>query len=97
MKIFVSLSIHEGGPLPLLEAMSCGVFPIVTNTGFSFDVISNPNYGSVISPFQRPNFVVELILNMYHSVEFKRDILRAQAGKYSFKRLASTILRSFDQ
>ena len=96
MKVFVSLSIHEGGPLPLLEAMSCGVFPIVTNTGFSFDVVSSPDFGSVISPFQRPEVVIEFISNIYYSREFDRETLRNQASQFSFNRLASTILRSLE-
>ena len=37
---FCSVSLHEGGPVPLLESMSCGVTPVVTNTGFTFDVMS---------------------------------------------------------
>lgn len=45
--IFASPSICEGGPFPLLEAMACGVWPIVSNTGFAHDLISPGRTGRV--------------------------------------------------
>ena len=54
MKVFVSLSIHEGGPLPVLESMCCGAYPIITNTGFAFDVLKGCQYGDLIDPFTPP-------------------------------------------
>jgi len=50
--IFVSTSKIEGGPVPLLEALSSNIFPIVTDTGFARDVLSrcdNRQCGLILS------------------------------------------------
>jgi glycosyltransferase involved in cell wall biosynthesis len=46
--IFLSLSNLEGGPIPLIEAMNCGMFPIATNTGFARDVIDDGHNGRIL-------------------------------------------------
>ena len=45
MKIFLSLSSLEGGPIPLLEAMMSNCFPVITNVGFCSDVVKNGKNG----------------------------------------------------
>jgi len=45
MDIFVSASKLEGGPIPLIEAMMCNVFPVVSNTGFAPDIIRHGENG----------------------------------------------------
>ena len=47
-KIFLSLSNLEGGPVPLIEAMSMGVYPIATKTGFAPDLINSKQSGILI-------------------------------------------------
>ena len=47
-KIFLSLSNLEGGPVPLIEAMSMGVYPIATKTGFAPDLIRSKQSGTLI-------------------------------------------------
>ncbi len=47
-KIFLSLSNLEGGPVPLIEAMSMGAYPIATKTGFAPDLISSKKSGILI-------------------------------------------------
>ncbi len=46
--IFLSLSNLEGGPVPLIEAMQMGVYPVVTQTGFAPDLIKSENEGIII-------------------------------------------------
>lgn len=46
--LFLSLSRLEGGPMPLIESMSMGVFPIATDTGFARDIIVEGENGIVI-------------------------------------------------
>jgi len=62
--IFISLSDLEGGPIPLLESMRFGLWPIVTDTGFARDVIDNRINGNLIdfpvSVVQISNFVREV-------------------------------------
>ena len=47
--IFLSLSNLEGGPVPLIEAMAMGVYPIATKTGFALDLIVQQSNGQLIS------------------------------------------------
>lgn len=47
--IFLSLSIQEGGPLPLLESMACDLIPVVTDTGYAPDLIQDGLNGFLIS------------------------------------------------
>lgn len=47
--IFLSLSIQEGGPLPLLESMACDLIPVVTETGYAPDLIQDGLNGYLIS------------------------------------------------
>jgi glycosyltransferase involved in cell wall biosynthesis len=66
MKLFLSFSFIEGGPIPLLEAMSCGVYPIATKTGFAEDVITYNN-GSVIEINDPIDNIVNLITFLMNS------------------------------
>ena len=47
-KVFLSLSNLEGGPIPLLDALSCGMYGVATDTGFARDVIKPDINGSVV-------------------------------------------------
>ncbi len=47
--IFLSLSLQEGGPLPLLESMACDLIPVVTETGYAPDLIQDGLNGFLIS------------------------------------------------
>jgi len=95
MKIFVSLSIHEGGPLPVLESMCCGAYPIVTNTGFAFDVIRPIVDGTLVDPFRSCDYYSMLIKQKFLSDSWDPYAMRERASLYSFKALASKILGIF--
>ena len=99
MKIFVSLSIHEGGPLPVLESMCCGAYPIVTNTGFAFDVLNNFSYSDLIDPFIDSDKVCNLIKDRFFADYWDKQSIRKHASKFSFKSLANLMhqiaLKSF--
>jgi len=45
-RFYMSLSNYEGGPLSLLEAMMCGAYPLVTQTGFSLSVLGSEAVGA---------------------------------------------------
>ena len=38
----------EGGPIPLIEALNCGMFAIATDTGFARDIIADGINGKII-------------------------------------------------
>lgn len=46
--IFLSLSSLEGGPIPLLDALACGMYSIATDTGFARDIIRNGENGKIL-------------------------------------------------
>ena len=45
MDVFVSASVLEGGPVPLIESMMCNVVPVVSRVGFAPDIISHGENG----------------------------------------------------
>jgi glycosyltransferase involved in cell wall biosynthesis len=47
--IFLSLSNLEGGPVPLIEAISMGCIPVATRTGFAEDLIVDKETGLLLS------------------------------------------------
>ena len=65
--VFLSLSHLEGGPVPLLESMFHGAWPVVTNTGFAPDLIQhgvngillglNPTVGEIKAAISSANFL----------------------------------------
>jgi glycosyltransferase involved in cell wall biosynthesis len=46
--IFLSLSTLEGGPIPMIEALNCGMFAVVTDTGFARDIIVENISGRIL-------------------------------------------------
>lgn len=61
MDIFVSASKLEGGPIPLIEAMMCNVFPVVSNTGFAPDMITHGHNGLLFDVNASVEIVCDLI------------------------------------
>jgi glycosyltransferase involved in cell wall biosynthesis len=53
--IYLMLSRLEGGPLPLLETMGLGMWPICTPTGMAPDIIRHGENGFIVSPFDGKN------------------------------------------
>jgi len=48
--VFLISSKHEGSPLPLLEAMAAGCFPVAVNVGIVPEVIHNGVNGLIVEP-----------------------------------------------
>ena len=46
--VFLSLSSLEGGPIPILESMACGLVPVATATGWAPDLIQDGENGVLI-------------------------------------------------
>ena len=67
MKIFLSLSFLEGGPIPLIEAMACGAYPIVSDTGFAEDIILNNDTGTILKLSLGDKIIVEIITEIMES------------------------------
>ena len=91
MKVFCSLSLHEGGPMPLLESLSCGASPVVTNTGFAFDVLGRGSDYLALSVDASIDRVIFSILDSYHcSPSLEKN--RALATPFSFENVARKIM-----
>ena len=77
----------------MLESMCCGAYPVVTNTGFSSDVLLERKHGRVMSPFAGKDSFVEVITDSYGQSSIDRLILRNQASRFSFSSLADLVVR----
>ena len=92
-RLTLSLSLHEGGPLPLLEGMRCGTSTLATNTGFALDV-SHPDYSKVIPGSYSYNRLFEEILSLYHSYDHTHaPIISKHADQFSFDATAMRIAK----
>ena len=83
MKIFCSVTSYDGGPIPLLESMSAGVYPVITNSGFAPDVIQKQEVGSLFQPFSDPQHICQLIKAAYNKDVDKQQVNQAIAN-FSF-------------
>ena len=61
MDVFVSVSRVEGAPMPLLEAMFCNVFPVVSDTGFARDLIKPGKNGLIFETEASVQEILKLI------------------------------------
>lgn len=61
MDIFVSTSVLEGGPIPLIEAMMANIFPVVSDTGFARDIIHHGENGFIFPVDSDISSICELI------------------------------------
>jgi glycosyltransferase involved in cell wall biosynthesis len=71
--IFLSLSNLEGGPIPLIEALNCGMFAIATDTGFARDIIADGINGRILpieSDYEKvKSSIIDAKLNEAKSIE----------------------------
>ncbi len=93
MKIFVSVTTFDGGPIPLLESMASGVYPIVTNSGFAPDIIKTREHGMLMQPFSSINEIMKLIneAEFYIQNFQNQSKLRTRAEAFSFDAYASKL------
>jgi glycosyltransferase involved in cell wall biosynthesis len=89
MKVFLSLSILEGGPIPLIEAMFCNAFPVVTDTGFARDVICHGENGFII-PIDSDHFTVQRYIEKAFS---KNYFVCETVNNFSWNKFCSKIIK----
>ncbi len=90
--VFASPSLSEGGPFPLLEAMSSGVWPIASRTGFAEDVISHRRTGFVFDINDTSAFDAGLDEAM-GDTDVDRAAIRAGVAPYTWARLGDAAAR----
>jgi glycosyltransferase involved in cell wall biosynthesis len=91
-EIFLSLSNLEGGPIPLIEAMSMGCLPIATDTGFARDFIQDGRNGYLVPRFPKADEVIEAIKNI-GLLEISPSIA---VRDLSWDRLAEIVIKDFE-
>jgi glycosyltransferase involved in cell wall biosynthesis len=91
MYAYISLSLLEGGPIPLLEALASGVYPIVTDTGFSRDVIGSKSskLGRIVSTEVGVSTISHLIRGARSAGDRKR--MAALARKFTWQAMANGV------
>lgn len=83
MKVFISVTSYDGGPIPLLESMACGVPPVITNSGFAPDIIEDEKCGLKFQPFSDSQTIMKLI-KQSHDTKYSSELLRNKAKSFSF-------------
>lgn len=98
-KVFLNLSLLEGGPVTVLEALAAGCFVISKDNGLSVDLSID---------FQDKFFIIKNILNkdnltskieeIYRHLSTKKSISKSELlfSKYSFESLSNLILKTID-
>jgi glycosyltransferase involved in cell wall biosynthesis len=87
LRLFISVSLIEGGPLPTLEALACNVFPIVTDTGFNSDVIDNGKNGFLVDKNIKVSEISKLINIAW---EFENDVYHS-VNQFSWDNISRNI------
>lgn len=89
MKVFVSLSELEGGPIPLIESMMCNVVPVVTNTGFAEDVIQDGINGYILPINATTELIIETISKaLTHNSNVSESVRNYTWDKFSYNILS---------
>lgn len=86
--IFLSLSTQEGGPLPLLETMACNLIPVVSNVGYSTDLIQQGINGFLFSPSSTPKEIHGLLISASQSTFMVRESIKC----FSYERYLEKFL-----
>jgi glycosyltransferase involved in cell wall biosynthesis len=79
-KIYVNVSGQEGVPLAMLEAMACGVVPVVTAVGGVPSVIQDGINGCLLESPADPSLIAKQILHLLHTPEILEK-MRGEALK----------------
>ena len=96
MSIFTSISINEGGPLPLLESMMCGATPVATTTGFSNELMLDLYPQNLLPCMTESNDIARKIISCYHRTA-NPSLVSQHAQAFSFLNAAQLISSKFFQ
>ncbi|WP_162912951.1 glycosyltransferase family 4 protein [Rhodospirillaceae bacterium SYSU D60014] len=88
MDVFVSPSLLEGGPIPLVEAMMSNVVPVASRTGFAPDLIADGENGFLFEPGAPTERICALIERAF---ELDTDV-RGTVEHYDWDNFARRIL-----
>lgn len=89
MRVFVSVSRLEGGPLALLESMMSGCYPVATCTGFAPDLIKHGENGFILPNTDDMSALLGYIDQAYDRQD-KVDVA-SSVQAYTFKAFAARL------
>ena len=87
MDVFLSTSLNEGGPLPLLEAMLSNCVPVASRTGFAPDIITHGQNGFV---FDTDAPVADVCSLIEDALRLRADV-RATVEHLTWKRFTNEL------
>ena len=90
--VFLSASINEGGPIPLIEAMFSNAVPVVSNTGFCSDIITHGQNGYL---FETNASKDEIICLLHKALNHNGDI-RKYADHLTWHNFSQKIISEFE-
>lgn len=88
-RVFCSVSDIEGGPVPLLESLTAGLIPVVTDTGYARDVIPQNLIDYIV-----PTSPEIDLLSRKIQVALKEKSQNVDTFKYGEKRFIEAIMES---
>jgi len=91
LDIYLITSREEGGPMGLLESMSCGIPVVTTNVGMASDVIINERIGSIsleINAYELAQKVENFLENLSKEKSILKKHIRHQALKFDWRKIA---------
>ena len=96
IKVYVSLSLNEGGPLPLLESMMCGCTPVATTVGYAPELMLPFHGNGLLTPMATSNEITNKIISIYYANHLIDETSKF-AQQYSFNNAAAIIYEMFQK
>lgn len=94
MSVYASISINEGGPLPLLESMMCGATPVATTTGFSSELMIDLCPQNLLPCMTGSDGIIRRIISCYYN-SISPTLVSHHAQAFSFLNAAQSISHKF--
>jgi glycosyltransferase involved in cell wall biosynthesis len=95
--VFLYPSLRESFGIPMLEAMSCGV-PVITSNTSSMPEIAG-DAAMIIDPF-KPEQITDALIQIISSQSLKKQLIERglqQSAKFSWKAMAKDVLEIYNQ
>ena len=91
LDLYLITSREEGGPMGLMESMSCGIPVVTTKVGMAEDVVSEDIPGEISCEFDSTNLAnkVETLLNyFYKNKDLNQEKIRRHILKFDWQEVA---------
>ena len=79
--VFINLSFSEGVPVSIMEAISFGIPVLASNVGGNTEIVTE-EVGKLVSPFENPEKIVKVIIEIINSDMKRENIYKYWKEKY---------------